>query len=205
MTTETLSGGASQTSEEVSDQATITGGEAQTDTVGKSTDQGTQQQTAEKVIPESYELTAPEGIELPADYIEQAKEVAKNYGLTQEQAQGLVERDAKLIGSFRAAEIERHNSQVQAWGDEIKADKDLGGERFDKTVQLARDAVARFGDDQLKTLLNESGYGNHPAVVRLFAKIGASIAEDNRPPGGGANPGQQRSAADILYPSTSQE
>lgn len=208
-----ISGGAPNTPAAASD--TIAGSatpQASGDTVAKPADAGAGQEAKpeagasaeqkaveQKVVPERYELKLPDGADLPAEYLEQASALAREYGLSQEQAQKLVERDASLLGS----QIERlqavHAEQVEKWATEVKSDKDLGGDRFEATQTAARAAVSRFGDDGLRALLNESGYGNHPVVVRFFARVGQALSEDNRLLGG--NPSApKRDRASILYP-----
>ena len=41
-----------------------------------------------------------------------------------------------------------------------------------------------FASDELKGILEETGYGNHPAVLRLFHQIGKLLGEDNIVGGG---------------------
>ena len=45
---------------------------------------------------------------------------------------------------------------------------------------MARRAVRAFGSDQLSDLLNETGLGNHPEMIRAFAKIGAELSTSNQ-------------------------
>ena len=45
-------------------------------------------------------------------------------------------------------------------------------------MRIARDAVEKFGGDSLKQVLDKTGLGNHPEVVKAFAKVGRLIAED---------------------------
>ena len=152
-----------------------------------------------KEVPESYDLAIPEGAQLPESYLDDAATLAKEYGLTQEQAQALVERDAGLVQGYHDAVMAKHEAEVSGWADAVRNDPELGGDKFTATQEAARAAVARFGNDDLRTWLNDSGFGNHPMAVRFFAEVGKAIADD-KPNLQGSPPQSPKSAASILYP-----
>jgi hypothetical protein len=62
--------------------------------------------------------------------------------------------------------------------------------------------VARFGSDSLKAELSKTGYGNHPEMVRLLTRIGKAMAPDQLVLPGTQAGGTQKSAADVLYGSS---
>lgn len=78
------------------------------------------------------------------------------------------------------------NAQVERWREEISSDPELGGERLNGTVARAQNALNRFDSEDrfIASLLQESGYGNHPQVLRFFTRIADSLAEDNFSAGG---------------------
>ena len=49
------------------------------------------------------------------------------------------------------------------------------------------------------TLLNESGLGNHPEVIRFLARVGADMADDRLHEGHAG--GRSKSLAEVMYPS----
>src|SRR5262245_31111527 len=53
------------------------------------------------------------------------------------------------------------------------------GNAYDQRVEIARRAVRTFGDAELIKVLNDSGLGDHPSVVRAFAKMGMKLGEQN--------------------------
>ena len=67
--------------------------------------------------------------------------------------------------------------QFEDWGNEIKKEY---GTAYDEKVGMARRAVRAFGSDQLSDLLNNTGLGNHPEMIRAFAKIGAELSTSNQ-------------------------
>ena len=142
--------------------------------------------------PEKYEFAAPEGQELDANALSVFEPIAKELGLTQEQAQKLVD----IYPQIQQQQAEAWSKQIAEWGEQVKADKEIGGDKFEASVGLAQRALDQFGNPELREYLQASGLGNHPALVRFCAKVGKSMAEDSFVV---PNQGGQRSAADILY------
>jgi hypothetical protein len=124
--------------------------------------------------PPVYDFKAPEGVELDATAVDRFKTVAGELKLPAESAQKVVD----LYADIRKAEAEAFANQVQAWGDEVKADKELGGDKLAENLAVAKKAVDAFGSDEIRSLLDSTGMGNHPAVVRMMVKIGKAISED---------------------------
>ncbi|WP_347299399.1 hypothetical protein [Clostridium perfringens] len=142
--------------------------------------------------PEKYEFTPPEGQELDANALAVFEPIAKELGLSQEQAQKLVD----IYPQIQQQQAEAWSKQVADWSEQVKADKEIGGDKFNASVGAAQRALDQFGNTELREYLNASGLGNHPALVRFCAKVGKAMAEDTFVV---PNQGGQRSAADILY------
>lgn len=130
----------------------------------------------EPVVPESYELELPEGSVVPDGYIEQVAEYAKELGLSQDQASALVARDKSLIDAVQEQHANKMDAQIESWADEYRKEV---GDKFDESVKSALKARDRFGDEALATMLEETGLGNHPAVIRFFSAVGKAITEDS--------------------------
>lgn len=145
--------------------------------------------------PESYDLQMPDGVELDTAAAEEFKGIAKEYGLTQEQAQKVADIGAKMV----QRQAEAHQAQVQTWVDAVKTDKEIGGEKLNENLAVARRTIDTFGSPELKEMLNVTGIGNHPEIVKLAYKIGKAISDDGFVRGG--NTSSPRSAAEIMYPS----
>lgn len=142
--------------------------------------------------PEKYEFSAPEGQELDDNALSVFEPIAKELGLSQEQAQKLVD----IYPQLQQQQADAWSKQVADWGEQVKADKEIGGDNFNASVGAAQRALDQFGNPELREYLEASGLGNHPALVRFCAKVGKSMAEDSivMPNNGG-----QLSAADVLY------
>lgn len=145
--------------------------------------------------PESYDLKMPDGVELDTAAADEFKGIAKEYGLTQEQAQKVADIGAKMV----QRQTEAHQAQVQTWVDAVKTDKEIGGDKLNENLAIARKTIDTFGSPELKEMLNVTGIGNHPEIVKLAYKIGKAISDDGFVRGG--NTSSPRSAAEIMYPS----
>jgi hypothetical protein len=151
-------------------------------------------------VPEKYDLVPPKDSKLDQKHLDAVGVFAKENKLTQEQAQSLLNRDHALISAREKAQLDAFNHQADVvWVDQLKADKEIGGDNFPKNAELAKRVVAKFGSDSLKNELNRSGFGNHPELVRLLVRVGKSMGEDSFETHGAAASGE-KSAAELLYP-----
>lgn len=154
--------------------------------------------------PDAYQFKAPQGQELDPLQIETYSPVFKELGLTQDQAQKLI--DASFVAAPKL--IEAHEKQIQDalakqstdWGTASKSDKEFGGVNFDANAKIANQALSQFGTKELNQLLVEEGLGNHPEVVRLFWKIGTKLQE-GKPPTNTTVTNASSNPASVLYPS----
>lgn len=138
---------------------------------------------ADKTVPETYaDYKLPAGVELAADDLAKVNATFKELGLTQVQAQKLIDLQSSLQVAQTSAQAEAmkatFDKQASDWAAEAKADKDLGGDKFDATVVTAQKAMQQFGTPELRDFLNSSGIGNHPQMIKLFHKVGTALSED---------------------------
>lgn len=151
----------------------------------------------EPKVPEKYEFTLPEDSKIDSAAVEAFSEFAKDAGLTQEAAQSLMN---KLAPAMQARQVQAVETAKTQWAGEAKADKEYGGDSFAENLSVAKKAIDAFGTPELRTLLNESGLGNHPEIIRAFYRAGKTISEDRFvPSGSGVNAGT-KDPAKSLYP-----
>lgn len=183
MTTETATAGAdttepSATTEAATAQAPAAATEQATEGANaqaKPEDAGTKVDGEKPAdAPIVYDFTAPEGVELDASAVERFKAVAGDLKLPPDSAQKVVD----LYADIRKSETEAFAKQVETWGEETKADKEFGGDKLPESLAAARKVIDQFGTPEFKSLLDSSGMGNHPEVVKLLAKVGKAISED---------------------------
>jgi hypothetical protein len=129
--------------------------------------------------PEAYEdFDFGEGVEVDAAVASEFKDLAKELNLPQAEAQRVAALGAKMAQSWAAQVNERHAATVAEWGAETQADKEIGGDKLPQNLAAAKKAIDTFGTPELRQLLDMTGMGNHPEVVRVFAKAGLAISED---------------------------
>jgi hypothetical protein len=175
--------------------------------VGSTTTATTEQKTgaaATQTSAAEFTLKAPEGFDAAA--LPKIAEVAKTYGLTPAAAQKLLD-DTHANQTKAKAELDASLAKQKAeWHDAIKADKEYGGEKFAASLQRAQKVVGEVDAKiapGIKQLLDDSGYGEHPAVVRLFNYLGQANREDTFAAGGdNAARNAPKTLAETLYPKT---
>lgn len=195
MTTETLMTEAATTTEgtTASEQATQQpatgageGGQQQQATEGQGTQgqqaegtktEGGQQEQEKKPegAPESYEFKAPEGVTIDNTVIGAFSEVAKELNLPQDQAQKVLDKMAPVIAARQAEQFQAARTE---WAEAAKTDKEFGGDKLAENLGTAKKALDALATPELRTLLEESGLGNHPEVIRVFYRAGKAISED---------------------------
>lgn len=149
------------------------------------------------------ELKFPEGMKVDDGQLKAFKDMAKDLGLDNAKAQKLV--DFYLGGQKEQLERAQKSwdEERAGWMDELKQDKDFGGDKFDANVIIAKKAIAKFDVPGLKEFLDKTGAGDHPAVVRFAFKVGRELLEDKI--GVGTAPGADKSEGALLkqlYPNS---
>ena len=71
-------------------------------------------------------------------------------------------------------------------------------------MDMASRAFAEFSTPELQKLMDETGLGNHPELLRIFAKVGERLGEDSLVVGTGLganqmSPEQARAEIQNLY------
>lgn len=148
--------------------------------------------------PEKYEFTTPEGHELDSEVLGQFSEAAKELDLSQDKAQLLLDKMAPAIAARQTQQIKAVQEQ---WANDARSDKEFGGDKLNENLSIAKKGLETYGTPELRTLLNDSGMGNHPEVIRFFVRVGKTISEDSVVPGSKA---MNRAAGDPkrLYPNS---
>ena len=155
--------------------------------------------------PKTYQdFTVPEGIELDAATLEAATPILKRIGATQEDAQELVNLQAKTVQGIFDTQATEWKKIQDGWKNTAETDPEYGKGKYDESVVVARSAMREVGTPELMAALEETGMGNHPEFVRFFYRVGKAIREDNFN-FGNANKENPKSAADRIYPNQGQK
>jgi hypothetical protein len=127
-------------------------------------------------------------------------EVAKELNLPQAQAQKLVDKMAPVMAARQAEQLKAARDD---WAKTARMDTEFGGDKLAENLGTAKKAYEAFASPELKNLLEETGLGNHPEVIRFFFRTGKAISEDGFIRGGMTSSGQGQDMADRLYPNES--
>lgn len=140
---------------------------------------GEDKDEAPEGAPDEYaDFVAPEGVDLDPEAMEAFRPVAKELNLTQEQAQRLVDLQSETAQRWAQA-VQQHVIDTRTgWREAAAKDPVIGGEKFAENLAIAKEGRDLFGEDaELKELLDSTGLGDHPAVIRHFFNVGNANRE----------------------------
>lgn len=133
--------------------------------------------------PGVFEIAAPEGLEVFAaefaSYGTAANEflTANPAATARDALKWATEYQAAQVKDAGAAQRAQFENVVKQWDADARADADFGGANYDANVQSALAGVRAVGSPELVDILDQSGLGSHPAVLKAFAKIGKHAQE----------------------------
>ncbi|HWK44920.1 MAG TPA: hypothetical protein VNT30_09375 [Stellaceae bacterium] len=113
-------------------------------------------------------------------------------GITQRQLDAIIPKWNTLASSGTAAKDAETAAQLASASATLKTD---WGQAYEPKLALANDAIRHYADElklggDVTAALESTGLGNHPALAKLFAHLGAQLQEDGalkgRGSGGGA-------------------
>ena len=137
-----------------------------------------------------YALELPDGSPLSAEHVRNLTEVARTHGITPEAAQILLSNQHDAATQIDADHHATWEGQVEGWGKELKADPDIGGEKFKASMGHVHAALTSYWNPEFVTMLDETGLGNHPDFIRGLVKLGAAMSEPGAPINGGPSKGK---------------
>lgn len=153
-------------------------------------------QTEDPAPPPSYEpFTVPEGVTLDTERITKFTEILADLeknakGIDHALVQGFgqkavdfhVEEVKNAVEALQKSYMDVWDRQKTEWKDSFLKDPEIGGNRWQTTVTAARDFIRTHGgtpdqQQEFRTVMESSGLGNHPAVIRLLANAGTAMGE----------------------------
>ena len=105
---------------------------------------------------------------------------------TQDIAQALSEKGtpqpdafAERLRAHEAAQKQHWQAQVNQWRKEVAEDPHMGGANLPASIARAQLALDRFDEGKhIGQLLEQTGYGNNPVVLRFFNRVADALMED---------------------------
>lgn len=126
-------------------------------------------------------------------------EFAKENKLSQEAAQKIIDSRSALHSKFAQAQAQALSNAIESWKTEVKNDPEIGGDNFGKSIELANLTISHY-DKEFKDVLDKTGLGNHPKVLRLLARIGKDLQDDSMVRSKSHGAPESRSDYDLFYP-----
>ena len=122
---------------------------------------------------DDYKLAAPEGFDgYSAELSDWFRNAAHEMKLPATIAEGLHDRFVENAMEAVKDQTMFAEQQQEKWATELK--KEFGA-AFDERAAAARSAIREFGSPELRELMDSSGLGSHPEVVKAFVKIGMAL------------------------------
>ncbi len=134
-------------------------------------------------------------------------ELAKgDHATTQEIGQALMDRHVAEVTSVAERMKEAYQNawtkQTNDWKEAFIKDPEIGGNRQETTVNSALEFIRRHGGSpeqqaEFRGLMQSTGIGNHPAMIRILAKANSAMAEGK--PLAASAPAMKQSKVSAMY------
>lgn len=145
------------------------------------------------------DIKLPEGFEAPEEMLSSFAELLNDSNLSAaERAEKLVNLHAEAMKTASEKISEDWQKTREAWVDQVKNDPDIGGDKLEGSLADIAKLVDEFGGQEFRDVMDESGLGDHPVIVKFLHKIAKSFAEGK--PVSGTPSGGTKTIADRLYP-----
>jgi len=156
--------------------------------------------TSETPPPADYStLKLPDGSKLDAKRVEDVSAWAKAKNIAPDVAQEILNREHEAVSTIEAARAAEIEKVKETWLNELKADKEIGGDKLNQHVEPAKRLVDKFGSESFKKTLDETGLGNHPELVRFLSGIAKAVGEDKLVLPGASPAGVKKSLEETFY------
>lgn len=160
----------------------------------------------------SIKLEVPKDSKLVQTDIDRISAIVREKGLSKAEADILVAEANQTALAYETRMQASAKEQQEGWIKAIQDDPEIGGDNLAVTQKNAQRVIDTFmpstkGADgkevlhPMRVMLRETGFGNHPEVVKFLNRVGLAMGEDKGPNGGGPASGT-KSAESILYGET---
>lgn len=152
-------------------------------------------QSAEPAPPPTYDtFTLPEGVTLVPERVQEFTSLLTKLETEGKADHATVQKFGQEAVNFYVAEVQKAVTEINSnlqnswkqqkneWKETFLKDPEIGGERSQTTVDSALKFVRTHGgtaeqQQEFKSLMETSGLGNHPVMIRLLARAGEAMSE----------------------------
>jgi hypothetical protein len=112
-------------------------------------------------------------------------------------ANKLIGLQTKMMKAQSEKSTELYTKMQTDWQNEVRADKDVGGDKLDGVLSGISRVVDKYGSAELRQMMDITGVGNNVHMVRFMNKLAVVLNEPSFVPGSPV--GSKKSQADTLY------
>jgi len=109
----------------------------------------------------------------------EVKEFAEKHKLNNDQATEVLKFHEQVLADYVEAQQAEADKQLAEWRKEVIESPEYGGDNLEATKQKARKLVKTFASDGLIELLESTGYGDNPEVVKFLADVGGVFTDES--------------------------
>lgn len=133
----------------------------------------------EQNVPETYDFSSvvPDGMEFDQKSADEFGNLARECGLSQEQASKLASYGMQYMQNGVNAAMQQMAAQREAWQ---KQSREQLGDNFNDVTAKAAIGISKLEQKipGLKNMLNETGAGDRIEMIQFMAAVGEMISED---------------------------
>lgn len=153
---------------------------------------------AEAVTLEDIKL--PDDLIVPDDLKDKFLGVLNNKEMSlKDRAQALIDLQAEAAQKASEMASQEFEQQQKLWQDEVKNDPEIGGEKFESTINGISRLVDEYGSEELVQVMATTGAGNNIHVIKFLNQIAQKLNEPSAVSGQPAN--VEENPAVKLFPS----
>ena len=144
-------------------------------------------------LPENMTVDQSKLDEVTKMFAEFERDTKTDHALVQKFGQQIIDRHIEnvqaAISKLTEAYQESWKQQTKDWYDAFAKDPEIGGPKKEVSAAAANEFIRRHGGTSeqqasLRQILEKTGLGNHPDIIRTFAKATSNLAEPKMIPAG---------------------
>ena len=140
-------------------------------------------------------ISLPENSSLNEQQLSAFKQTAAQLKLPAEALVKWLSYEEERLQSWQQEQSLQRQEQLAGWAAQTQEEF---GPHWQEEISKAVRAADAFGGPQLRQLLEETGLGNHPVIVRTFRAVAQCISEDVTP-GGASHATADKTFTQALY------
>lgn len=114
-------------------------------------------------------------------------------------AQALIDLQAKTLKEASEKGSQAFTTLKEQWATEAKADPEFGGAKLDGNLAQISKLIDQVGTPKLREVMDITGAGNHPEMIRFLTKVAVLATESKMLPAG-SPPDAAKSQAARMFP-----